>query len=250
GDLATLTHIEETADGILFHAETDSGKRVAWNPEDYEHFQHGYAVTAHKSQGVTVDHAHVLIHEGMSDREWSYVAASRSREATHLYCTADVYAEAARTMSRSRQADTTQDYEREVLEMAQIPELNEDISEAELEAQTAEETARLAEPDGFDALLDEIREDEKADEERRRRLMEMQKQKEEDEEEKEKEEEKQREAERKAEAESDPFESFQEQQARQNEAAAEVENVGFDDAAPESDEQAARESDSGTEMEV
>uniref|UniRef100_UPI003AF896A4 AAA family ATPase n=1 Tax=Thiolapillus sp. TaxID=2017437 RepID=UPI003AF896A4 len=106
GDLATLTQIEQTADGILFHAETDAGKQVSWNANDYEHFQHGYAVTAHKSQGVTVDHAHVLIHDGMSDREWSYVATSRSRDATHLYTTTDTYQEAARSMSRSRQADT------------------------------------------------------------------------------------------------------------------------------------------------
>jgi ATP-dependent exoDNAse (exonuclease V) alpha subunit len=45
---------------------------------------HGYAVTGHVAQGVTVDRAYVLASEGPY-REWIYTAMSRGREANHLY---------------------------------------------------------------------------------------------------------------------------------------------------------------------
>ena len=47
-------------------------------PADYRHFDHGYAVTAHRSQGKSVD-AVVISGEAMK-RELFYVAASRGRE--------------------------------------------------------------------------------------------------------------------------------------------------------------------------
>jgi conjugative relaxase-like TrwC/TraI family protein len=45
---------------------------------------HGYAITGHVAQGLTVDHAFVLAADGMS-REWAYVALSRGRESNQLY---------------------------------------------------------------------------------------------------------------------------------------------------------------------
>jgi conjugative relaxase-like TrwC/TraI family protein len=47
-------------------------------PADYKHFDYGYAVTAHRSQGKTVDA--VVIAGEMLNRELFYVAASRGRE--------------------------------------------------------------------------------------------------------------------------------------------------------------------------
>jgi len=47
-------------------------------PKDYRHFSHGYAVTAHRSQGKTVD-AVIVSADGMK-RELFYVAASRGRQ--------------------------------------------------------------------------------------------------------------------------------------------------------------------------
>ena len=44
---------------------------------------HGYAVTGHVAQGMTVDRAFVLAGEGIC-REWVYTAMSRGREANHL----------------------------------------------------------------------------------------------------------------------------------------------------------------------
>jgi conjugative relaxase-like TrwC/TraI family protein len=45
---------------------------------------HGYAVTGHVAQGLTVDHALVLADEGI-DREWAYVALSRGRQSNRMY---------------------------------------------------------------------------------------------------------------------------------------------------------------------
>lgn len=48
------------------------------------HITHAYAVTGHKSQGMTVDAAFVLGDETMY-REWGYVAMSRGRQENRLY---------------------------------------------------------------------------------------------------------------------------------------------------------------------
>lgn len=45
---------------------------------------HGYAITGHKAQGLTVDHALVIADETI-DGEWGYVAMSRGRRTNHLY---------------------------------------------------------------------------------------------------------------------------------------------------------------------
>ncbi len=50
---------------------------------------HGYAITGHIAQGLTVDHAFVLAGEGI-DREWAYVALSRGRHSNRLYLAADL----------------------------------------------------------------------------------------------------------------------------------------------------------------
>ena len=49
---------------------------------------HGYAITGHIAQGLTIDHAYVLAADGI-DREWAYVALSRGRHSNHLYLTAE-----------------------------------------------------------------------------------------------------------------------------------------------------------------
>lgn len=59
-------------------------------PADYvtEHVDLGYAVTAHRAQGITVDTAHVLV-EPSSTRENVYVAMTRGRESNHAYVVLD-----------------------------------------------------------------------------------------------------------------------------------------------------------------
>jgi hypothetical protein len=45
---------------------------------------HGYAVTVHVAQGLTVDHAYLLADHGLT-RELGYTALSRGRHSNHLY---------------------------------------------------------------------------------------------------------------------------------------------------------------------
>ncbi len=71
GELVTVSRIDERAG--LIHLQ--DGRSL---PENYKQFTHGYAVTAHRSQGKSVD-AVVISADGMR-KELFYVAASRGRE--------------------------------------------------------------------------------------------------------------------------------------------------------------------------
>ncbi len=53
-------------------------------PPDYLAVQHGYALTTHKSQGMTVNHALYLTSD-MSDRRSAYVAFTRSRNGGEFF---------------------------------------------------------------------------------------------------------------------------------------------------------------------
>ena len=69
GELTTVRSVER---GII---NLDDGRTV---PANYREFTHGYAVTAHRSQGKTVDQ--VIISADVMKQELFYVAASRGRE--------------------------------------------------------------------------------------------------------------------------------------------------------------------------
>ncbi|MCH2037266.1 MAG: AAA family ATPase [Rickettsiales bacterium] len=79
----TFGTLKAVNDGI-FKVTLDNGKAVSFSPQEYSHFQLGYAATVHKSQGMTVDQAFVLATTHF-DRHTSYVALSRHKEAVKLY---------------------------------------------------------------------------------------------------------------------------------------------------------------------
>jgi len=72
-------------DGSLTVTRVD-GKGEAWLPTPYvtQHVELAYASTAHRAQGRTVDTAHVMV-SPITSREILYVAATRGRQANHLY---------------------------------------------------------------------------------------------------------------------------------------------------------------------
>ena len=93
--------------------QTDDGRTVRFDLKDYNKIDHGYAATIHKSQGMTVDRAHVLATPGM-DAHGSYVALSRHRDGLELHYGRDDFANQdrlARTLSRNRAKDMASDYE-------------------------------------------------------------------------------------------------------------------------------------------
>ena len=70
---------------------TDRGERAELDRAYLEagHVRHGYALTGHSAQGVTVERAFVLGTGGQRLQEWGYVALSRAREETCLYVTGE-----------------------------------------------------------------------------------------------------------------------------------------------------------------
>ena len=108
GSLGTMQSVSAQRMAVLL----DDGRSVAFDTKDYAHFDHGYAATIHKSQGVTVDRAHVLATPGM-DQHSSYVALSRHRDSADLHYGSDDFADRdklAQTLSRERAKDMASDY--------------------------------------------------------------------------------------------------------------------------------------------
>jgi ATP-dependent exoDNAse (exonuclease V) alpha subunit len=77
GELVTVSRIDEQG-----RIHLQDGRAV---PENYKQFTHGYAVTAHRSQGKSVD-AVVISADGMR-KELFYVAASRGRDSIAVVTT-------------------------------------------------------------------------------------------------------------------------------------------------------------------
>ncbi|ESQ89774.1 Ti-type conjugative transfer relaxase TraA [Asticcacaulis benevestitus] len=91
----------------------DDGRSVAFALKDYNAIDHGYAVTIHKSQGVTIDRVHVLATPGL-DSHSSYVALSRHRDSVDLHYGKDDFDDLnrlGRTLSRERSKDMALDHD-------------------------------------------------------------------------------------------------------------------------------------------
>ena len=89
-----------------------SSRTVRVSLAQYGHLDHGYAATVHKTQGVTVNRAHVLATAGM-DRHMAYVALTRHRDSVALHWSADELGSREgllRTLGRERLKDTSLDY--------------------------------------------------------------------------------------------------------------------------------------------
>ena len=108
GTLATIERVSLEGMAVRLH----DGRGVAFDTKDYAHVDHGYAATFHKSQGVTVDRAHILATPGM-DRHSAYVGMSRHRDDVQLHYGRDDFADPrqlVRALSRDRGKDMASDY--------------------------------------------------------------------------------------------------------------------------------------------
>jgi conjugative relaxase-like TrwC/TraI family protein len=96
-------------DSKIIQAKLDSGKKVTIPLGYYpaEKISLGYAVTTHKAQGMTTQHAYVFLDSIMPDRELSYVQASRARAMTRFFMeeskAGPELSSVARQMERSHQ---------------------------------------------------------------------------------------------------------------------------------------------------
>jgi conjugative relaxase-like TrwC/TraI family protein len=82
-----LAAIESIAPDGRISATLDSGRQVEFNAQEHRHFDHGYAVTSHSSQGLTVErvliNADAGVHPDLLNSRFGYVSISRaSHEAT------------------------------------------------------------------------------------------------------------------------------------------------------------------------
>lgn len=108
GTLGTL----ERATSSAMEVRLDDGRKVRFDIKDYNALEHGYAATIHKTQGVTVDRAHVLA-SSVFDRHASYVALSRHRDGLSLHWARDQFsseAHLAGIMGRERLKDMALDH--------------------------------------------------------------------------------------------------------------------------------------------
>ncbi|MBM3676234.1 MAG: hypothetical protein FJW88_15095, partial [Actinobacteria bacterium] len=88
GTRATVSAIDERRRELRLHTTDDRDIRVPFAYVEAGRLAHGYAMTIHKAQGATCDHALVLVDESMS-REAVYTAMSRGRQRNDLYLAID-----------------------------------------------------------------------------------------------------------------------------------------------------------------
>ena len=107
---------------LVVRLDGQDRRTVAFDLKDYDHVDHGYAATIHKTQGVTVDRAHVLATQHM-DRHAAYVGLSRHREDVQLHYGQDDIKHGTRlaqVLSRDRSKDVTLDYRERFAELRDI----------------------------------------------------------------------------------------------------------------------------------
>jgi ATP-dependent exoDNAse (exonuclease V) alpha subunit len=80
---ATVTGVHPDQQAITAVTLDGDQLRISGEYLDVDRAGYGYAITAHRSQGATVDTAHVLADGG--GRELAYVAMSRARGPSHVH---------------------------------------------------------------------------------------------------------------------------------------------------------------------
>lgn len=102
GQIGTITSLEKFTRHI--RVRIDGGRSVHIPLNVYDHVKLGYAVTTHKSQGMTTENAFVLTDQSMQDKELSYVQTSRARGNTRIFTTES---EAGEDLTKLHQAMST-----------------------------------------------------------------------------------------------------------------------------------------------
>jgi len=87
-DLGTIQQIGE--DGrITVRMDGDKGKTITFDPSEMRHFDHGYAVTSHSSQGLTAERVLVNmdaeVHPELISRRFAYVSVSRASHDAQIF---------------------------------------------------------------------------------------------------------------------------------------------------------------------
>jgi ATP-dependent exoDNAse (exonuclease V) alpha subunit len=85
-DMATIEAIR--ADDRL-SVRLDNNRQIEFDPDVHRHLDHGYAVTSHSSQGLTVErvlvHADSSVHPDLLNSRFAYVSISRASHQATLF---------------------------------------------------------------------------------------------------------------------------------------------------------------------
>jgi conjugative relaxase-like TrwC/TraI family protein len=86
-DMGTIQKIVE--DRVTVKMDAVPGKSVTFDAKDMRHFDHGYAVTSHSSQGITAERVLVNMdtkaHPELINTRFAYVAVSRASHDAQIY---------------------------------------------------------------------------------------------------------------------------------------------------------------------
>jgi conjugative relaxase-like TrwC/TraI family protein len=81
--------IESIAPGGRISARLDNNRSVNFDPVEYRHFDHGYAVTSHSAQGLTSErvlvNADTSVHPDLLNSRFGYVAVSRASHEVSVF---------------------------------------------------------------------------------------------------------------------------------------------------------------------
>lgn len=84
-----LAAIESIASDGRIAARLDNQRLVEFDPQNHRHFDHGYAVTSHSSQGLTADrvlvHADTGVHPDLLNSRFGYVSISRASQEVTVF---------------------------------------------------------------------------------------------------------------------------------------------------------------------
>ena len=113
GSLGTIEQIDPKAITIrLDPATKEPGRSVVVDLDLYNHLDHGYAATIHKSQGITIDRSYLLASKYL-DAHATYVSMSRHRASVDLFYSRDEfpkYNDLVNSLAKDRAKDVSLDY--------------------------------------------------------------------------------------------------------------------------------------------
>jgi flagellar biosynthesis GTPase FlhF len=86
-DIGTIERIDSNQ--ISVRMDSTKERTVSFDPAQMRHFDHGYAVTSHSSQGLTADRVLVnmdtTVHPELINTRFAYVSVSRASEDVRIY---------------------------------------------------------------------------------------------------------------------------------------------------------------------
>jgi ATP-dependent exoDNAse (exonuclease V) alpha subunit len=87
-DLGTLQQIGEEG-RLTVRMDSDKEKTITFDPREMRHFDHGYAVTSHSSQGLTSERVlvnmDIEVHPELISQRFAYVSVSRASHDAQIY---------------------------------------------------------------------------------------------------------------------------------------------------------------------